>query len=62
MNLRRIRESRQLSQQKLADISGVHRVMISRYEVESAKPSYDTMLRLANALGTTVDELMKDSA
>lgn len=62
MRLREIRIEKGLSQSELARRSRVHRVSICRYEAGVKKPSVDTVVRLADALGVTTDELLRDSA
>lgn len=47
-----------LTQAKLAEISNVSRVCISRYETGKYQPSIRNATKLANALSTTVDVLI----
>jgi transcriptional regulator with XRE-family HTH domain len=52
IRLREIRESKQLSQAALAELSGIRKATIS--DIENAKTNgvdFDTLERLANALG-----------
>ena len=56
--LRHLRQERNLTQQELAKLAAVHYTHISRYEAEKSMPAADTLRRLAETLGTTVDFLM----
>ena len=58
--LRRLRREADLSQQKLADLSGVSRVTIARIEAASQSPKLDTIQKLASAMGYPVQALMMD--
>lgn len=55
--LRVYRELRGLTQQALADSSGVNRVQIANIEGGGRSGSVDTLKRLAGALGVTLDDL-----
>jgi transcriptional regulator with XRE-family HTH domain len=57
-NLRRIRLERGLSQEALADLTGIDRTYVSALERELYSPSLDMMERLANALNIPVDQLI----
>ena len=56
--LSKIRESRNLTQEQLAEISGVTRYIISDFENEKRRPSARTISRLSEALGCSYLELM----
>jgi len=56
--LSKIRENRNLTQEKLAEISGVTRYIISDFENQKRRPSARTISRLAEALGCSYLELM----
>ena len=63
--LREIRESHGMSQQDLADKSGITKRMIQAYEqgyrdINGAKLS--TLLSLANAMRSSLDEIVTDDA
>lgn len=63
MKLREIRKARGWTQQMLSEKSGVNRVLITRIETGStAEPAISTLIKLANALGVTIDELVDKSA
>lgn len=54
--LRKIRESKGISQEKLALMADVSRVTISNLETGTQKnTTSDTLLKLAKALNTTID-------
>ena len=58
--LRGLRHKSNLSQQKLADLSGVGRVTIARIESASQSPRLETIQRLAAAMGHPIQALMMD--
>ena len=59
-NLRKIRKQERLTMQALADLSGVSESAIGMYETGKRKPSFEVLLRLSEALGCTVDELVRE--
>jgi len=56
--LKDIRESKGLSQSKLAKIVQLHHSIIGRYERSEAKPTIDVVIKLADALETTASYLL----
>ncbi len=52
------RAKRGLSQEKLAELVGVSRQAVSKWEVGDAVPDTDKLVPLARALGITTDELL----
>ncbi len=56
--LKKIRENRNLTQDQLAENSGVARYIISEFENEKRRPSARTINRLSEALGCSYLELM----
>jgi len=56
--LRRARQSRGLSQEKLAGLSDLDRTYIGLLERAEKSPTVDTLLRVAFALGETPSELL----
>jgi transcriptional regulator with XRE-family HTH domain len=56
--LREIRESQYLSQENLAERSGVSRVSISKLEQGQVQARFVTTRKLATALGVDPDELV----
>ena len=57
-NLRRLRERRQLTQQDLAERSGVPRPTLAHLESGEANPTLSVLVRVAEALGTSIEELI----
>lgn len=61
MNLKKLRDNKMISQQQLADISGVSIRMIQKYEQgdkDITKASVTTVYKLAKALEVSIYELM----
>jgi transcriptional regulator with XRE-family HTH domain len=56
--VRRIRKERGLTQDALHDVSGVHRNHLSAIERGALNPSYQTMLRVADALEVPLSKLV----
>ena len=61
MNLQMIRKQKGINQTRLAQLSGVHRVSIVRYEEGRTTPNARNALKLARALGCTIDELLGET-
>ena len=58
--LRRLRREVDMSQQRLADLSGVGRVTIARIEGAAQSPKLDTIQKLATGMGYPVQVLLMD--
>ncbi len=58
LRLREVRERKLVTQEELAERSGVTRANISRLENGLQRPRIGTARRLAAALGVTADELI----
>jgi transcriptional regulator with XRE-family HTH domain len=58
--LRQIRQLRGLSQEALAEVSGLHRTYVGSVERGERNVSIDNMERLAKALEVDMAELLKD--
>lgn len=56
-NIAKLRKAKGWTQETLADESGVHRVLIARYEKTGMNMTIKTAEKLATALGCTIDEL-----
>lgn len=56
-NIRRIRISRGMAAKELAELVGVQKSTISNYENAITVPNYDTMIKIAEALHTSVDAI-----
>ena len=59
-NLRQVRQSRKISQEKLAELAGLHRTYVSSVERGERNISIDNIERLANALSTPARDLVKE--
>lgn len=57
-NIRQLRDSRKLSQQKLADLSGVPRATWANLESGSANPTLNVLTRVAATLRVSIEELL----
>jgi transcriptional regulator with XRE-family HTH domain len=60
INLRKIRLDKNISQEKLADLAGLHRTYVSSVERGERNVTLQTVERLAKALGVSMSKLMPD--
>lgn len=60
--LAEVRQAHGMTQEQLAEATGVHRVTIARIETGEASPKAETLKRLADALGVLVDDLIDKEA
>jgi transcriptional regulator with XRE-family HTH domain len=58
LKLKEIREKRGLTQQELANMLGVHKITISKYENEKLKIDQDTIIKLSILLETNPNDLL----
>jgi transcriptional regulator with XRE-family HTH domain len=58
--LRKVRQKAGLSQEKLAELAGLHRTYVSSVERGRRNISLENVQRLAGALGVSMAELMPD--
>ena len=58
--LRELRRGKGLSQEKLADILGVSRQSVAKWESANNYPEVDKLIELSNIFGVTIDRLLKD--
>ena len=58
-NLRRKRETLEISQEDLAEKAGLHRTYIGSVERGERNVSIDNMERLAVAVGSTIEQLLE---
>jgi transcriptional regulator with XRE-family HTH domain len=57
--IKEIRENKGMSQYRLAQITGINRSTIKRYEENSIKKiSLDNLIKICNALGVDVKEII----
>ncbi|MBX3184398.1 MAG: helix-turn-helix transcriptional regulator [Polyangiaceae bacterium] len=57
-NIRELREQRRLSQQQLAELSGVPRPTIANLETGGSNPTLAVLVKLAEALYVSIEELI----
>lgn len=55
--LQQIRKAKGLTQEKLAELAGVHEKHISKLELGTYKPSFDTLNKVLTALDLKIDEV-----
>ena len=55
-----LRKTRRLTQQQLADLTGVHLTQIQRYEAAQTQPTLEVMKKLAVGLAVSADLLLFD--
>jgi len=56
--LKRLRQQKNLSQQELADLIGVHVRQVSKYEMGTSLPTLERIRRMAEVLEVSADELV----
>ena len=59
-NLRKARLAKKLSQEDLAELSGLHRTYVGSVERAERNVSIDNMERLSSAVGISLPELLKE--
>jgi transcriptional regulator with XRE-family HTH domain len=59
-HLRRARLAKELSQEDLAELAGLHRTYVGSVERAERNVSIDNMERLAKALGCPMSQLLKE--
>ncbi|MBI3864172.1 MAG: helix-turn-helix transcriptional regulator [Planctomycetia bacterium] len=57
-SLKKLREIRNLTQSELGERAGIAAAAVSHFETGQRVPSLDSLVRLADALGVSVDELL----
>lgn len=57
--IRRLRETRHLTQAELAHRAGLSRMHVIRIERDEISPTLDTLEKVAQALGVTVQSLLR---
>jgi transcriptional regulator with XRE-family HTH domain len=60
--VRELRAHKKLSQTELGNLVGLHYTHVSRYERGVARPSADTLKKLAEVFGVSTDYLLDGSA
>lgn len=61
-NLTRLRKSRSLTQLQLAQLLGVQPRLVSRWETGKTRPQFNHIVRLAEVLEVSLDELARGRA
>ena len=61
-NIKRIRQSKKISLEKLARLSGLTKGYLSKIEKSDKAPPFSTLIKLANALDTDVSLLMAEDS
>ncbi len=59
LNLKRLREEKNLSLGQLAELAGVSKVMLSQVEKGTANPTINTVWKIASALQVTYTDLLE---
>ncbi len=54
------RESKNMTQNEIADILGVRSATISKYEAGTLEPNIESLKKLAEVFDTSIDELLKE--
>lgn len=57
--IREIREHKNLTQDRLAELSNISKGFLSEIENNKRNPSSESVLRIANALGASIDYLLR---
>ncbi len=57
--IRQVREDRNLSQERLAELAGLHRTYVSSVEQGHRNISIENIYKIANALGVSITELIQ---
>lgn len=60
MSIRAVRKSKGLTQLQLANKSGVSREQINKYERGHRVPELGNLIKIRDALGSTLDELVSE--
>lgn len=60
LRIRTLREDRELSQERLAELAGIGRHSVYRTELATHSPSLDNLTLIAHALGVSLADLVRD--
>jgi transcriptional regulator with XRE-family HTH domain len=60
--LKKLRRERGWSQDQLAQEVGIHGRHVGKYEIGASMPHADTLIKIADVLGVTVDYLLREEA
>lgn len=61
INLKKLREDASISQKALAEAVGVSQQSVNKYENHNIEPDIETLIRIADFFGTSVDYLIGHS-
>lgn len=56
--LKKLRESKKISQQQLAEKLNINRSTYARYELNQTQPDYETLQKIANFYGVSTDYIL----
>jgi transcriptional regulator with XRE-family HTH domain len=59
LNLQRLRREKGLSQEELAGLAGIHQTYLSGVERGKRNPTVSVLQRIAEALGTDIEDLVQ---
>ena len=59
LNLQRLRREKGLSQEELADLAGIHQTYLSGVERGKRNPTVSVLQRIAEALGSDIEDLVQ---
>ena len=57
-NIKKFRKECGLSQQQLAELVKIHQSNVSRWEKDISRPDYETLIKLAEVLGVTINDIL----
>ncbi len=57
--IRVLRENHEYSQDKLAEVLGVSRQLVSKWERGAGLPTVDMIVKMSELFGVTTDEILK---
>lgn len=60
MNIKYIRESKNMTQKQLAERIGISRTTVSMWETGATLPRGATLIKLSRILGCSLDDLVKE--
>ena len=57
-NIKKFRKESGLSQQELANLININQSNVSRWEKDISRPDYETLIKLAEVLGVTINDIL----
>lgn len=58
--IRELRRKKDITQEELAQLVGVGHSAVAKWETGKCKPTADKLVKVADVLGCTVDELLRE--